>query len=238
MARLARVVAAGIPHHITQRGNARRFILDCDSDRKVYIDLLKENIERTKVSLLGYCLMSNHVHLVAVPAAVDGLAQALKRTHARYASYWNALHGSSGHAWQGRFYSCPMGETHLWEALRYTELNPVRAGLVADASSWRWSSAGLHCAAVEEDNLVAMATWQDHWSTGGWREFLATVATEQREAEWLDIRRCTYTGRPLGTADFVRALEQRTHRTLAPRKGGRPRKSNLKAEQGKLAMAG
>jgi hypothetical protein len=106
---------------------------------------------------------------------------------------------------------------------------------VADASSWRWSSAGVHCAAVEEDNLVAMATWQDHWSTGGWREFLAT---EQPEAEWLDIRRCTYTGRPLGTADFVRALEQRTHRTLAPRKGGRPRKSNLKADQGKLAMAG
>jgi REP element-mobilizing transposase RayT len=127
MARLARVVAAGIPHHITQRGNARRFILDCDSDRKVYIDLLKENFERSKVSLLGYCLMSNHVHLVAVPATVDGLAQALKRTHARYASYWNALHGSSGHAWQGRSYSCPMGETHLWEALRYTELNPVRA---------------------------------------------------------------------------------------------------------------
>jgi putative transposase len=235
MARLARVVAAGIPHHITQRGNARRFILDSDSDRRVYLELLKENIELSKVSLLGYCLMSNHVHLVAIPATAEGLSQALKRTHARYASYWNALHGSSGHAWQGRFYSCPMGETYLWEALRYAELNPVRAGLVADAVSWGWSSAGVHCGEVEGDNLVGLAPWQDYWSTGSWREFLAV---EQREADWLAIRRCTYTGRPLGTADFVSALEHRTHRTLAPRKGGRPRKPNQKAEQGKLALVG
>ena len=102
MARLARVVVAGIPHHITQRGNARRFILDSDADRAVYLDLLKENIERCKVSLLGYCLMSNHVHLVVVPAIADGLAQALKRAHARYASYWTrfmapaATHGRAG----------------------------------------------------------------------------------------------------------------------------------------------
>lgn len=235
MARLARVVVAGIPHHITQRGNARRFILDSDADRGVYLDLLKENIERCKVSLLGYCLMSNHVHLVAVPATADGLAQALKRTHARYASYWNALHGSSGHAWQGRFYSCPMGETHLWEALRYTELNPVRAALVAEAVCWRWSSAGIHCGEVEENNLVALAAWQDHWSPDRWRQFLRA---EQRESEWLAIRRCTYTGRPLGTTDFVSALEERTQRSLAPRKGGRPRKPGQKAEQGKLAFAG
>jgi putative transposase len=86
------VSAVNIAHHGTQRGNARRFILDCDADRKVYLDLLRQGIELHDVSLVGYCLMSNHVHLVAVPHQVDGLGLALKDTHGRYASYWVRNH--------------------------------------------------------------------------------------------------------------------------------------------------
>jgi putative transposase len=89
--------------------------------------------------------MSNHVHLIAIPGKVDVMGRALKDTHGRYAAYWNAFHRSSGHVWQGRFYSCPLDESHLWKALRYTELNPVRAGLVAKAERWEWSSAAAHC---------------------------------------------------------------------------------------------
>jgi putative transposase len=96
--------------------------------------------------LLGYCLMSNHVHLVVVPHEADSLATALKQTHGRYASYWNGAHKSSGHVWQGRFYSCPLDSAHLWIALRYTERNPVCAKLVAEAAWWPWSSAAVHCA--------------------------------------------------------------------------------------------
>ena len=135
MARFARVVAVDVPHHVTQRGNARRFMLDCDADRRVYLGLLREHIEGCRVSLIGYCLMSNHVHLVLVPKEPKALARALRHTHGRYASYWNAAYRSSGHVWPGRYYSCPLDEAHLWEALRYTELNPVRAGLVKDAGS-------------------------------------------------------------------------------------------------------
>ena len=131
MARLARVIAVGVPHHITQRGNPRRFILQDEADRKVYLDLLRQSTELHGVALIGYCLMSNHVHLVAVPRKADVLARALKETHGRFASYWKALHHSTGHVWQGRYYCCPLHEPHLWEALRYTELNPVRASLVA-----------------------------------------------------------------------------------------------------------
>ena len=83
--------------------------------------------------------MSNHVHLVLVPSRAESLGRALKHAHGRYASYWNAIHHSSGHVWQGRYYSCPLDEPHLWEALRYTEFNPVRAGLVAESESWMWS---------------------------------------------------------------------------------------------------
>jgi putative transposase len=130
MGRLARVVAVDVPHHLTQRGNDRRFILDCDGDRATYLSSLRENTELYGVSVVGYCLMSNHVHLIVVPSTADGLAQALKQTHGRYATYWNTIHRASGHVWQGRYYSCPLDEPHLWEALRYTELNPLRAGMV------------------------------------------------------------------------------------------------------------
>ena len=140
MARLARVVAVDVPHHITQRGNARRFMLDCDADRKIYLDLLREDIESCRVSLIGYCLMSNHVHLVVIPKEPEGLARALKHTHGRHASYWNAVHRSSGHVWQGRYYSCPLGQAHLWEALRYTGFTIGVAGENASHGAFRQKS--------------------------------------------------------------------------------------------------
>jgi hypothetical protein len=90
MARLPRVVVVGVPHHVTQRGNARQAILDSDLDRTTYLELLRKYCDLHRLLLLGYCLMSNHVHLVAVPHSADALAQALKHAHGRYAAYWNA----------------------------------------------------------------------------------------------------------------------------------------------------
>jgi putative transposase len=92
MGRFTRVVAVDVPHHVTQRGNGRRFVLDGDAYRTIYLKLLHENIVLCGVALIGYCLMSNHIHLIAIPHKVDALAQALKQTHGRYASYWNAAH--------------------------------------------------------------------------------------------------------------------------------------------------
>jgi putative transposase len=113
MARFARVIAVDVAHHVTQRGNARQFLLNNDADREVYLSLLRKNIDEHDSSLVGYCLMSNDVHLVIIPHQADSLATALKLTHGRYAAYWNALHRSSGHVWQGRFYSCPLDHSHL-----------------------------------------------------------------------------------------------------------------------------
>ena len=126
MVRFARVVALGIPHHITQRGNARRFILEGDAERSVYLDLLQQGIQRHGVELIGYCLMSNHVHLVAVPHKKDALARSLKDIHGRFASSWNATYHSSGHVWQGRYYSCPLDESRFY-ALDLTLARPGRA---------------------------------------------------------------------------------------------------------------
>jgi putative transposase len=105
VARLARVVAVDVAHHVTQRGNARQFILASDAERAVYLDLLRQAVQLHPISLIGYCLMSNHVHLVVIPRKAEALATALKQTHGRYAAYWNAGHASSGHVWQRRFYS-------------------------------------------------------------------------------------------------------------------------------------
>src|ERR1039458_10070405 len=104
MARLPRVVCADVPHHITQRGIGRQYVLASDAEREVYLDLLRQAVRQESLSLVGYCLKSNHVHLVVVPHRREALARALKHTHGRYAVYWNVAHASSGHAWQGRFY--------------------------------------------------------------------------------------------------------------------------------------
>ena len=218
MARFARVVISGVPHHVTQRGNARQVILGNDSDRMTYLGLLRQYSDLHGLSLFGYCLMSNHVHLIAVPQSADGLALALKQAHGRYAAYWNARRSSNGHVWQGRFYSCPLGEGHLWKALRYVELNPVRAGMVETAERWRWSSAAAHCGTATADTMLDMGRWQSRWTSQEWTYFLSgTESTGDIDL----LRRSTHTGRPLGEPEFVAALEQSTMRRLAARKAGR-----------------
>ena len=109
MTRLARVVAVGVPHHVTQRGNARQFILGGDADRRVYLDLVRQSVELHSVALIGYCLMSNHVHLIVTPGKPDALGRALKDIHGRYAAYWNAIHHSSGNVWPRQVLLLPLG---------------------------------------------------------------------------------------------------------------------------------
>jgi putative transposase len=233
MARLARVVAAGVPHHVTQRGNARQFILGCAADRNVYLGLLRQSIGLHGVELIGYCLMSNHVHLIAVPQKADALGLALKNAQGRYAAYWNASHHSTGHVWQGRYYSCPLDEPHLWEALRYTELNPVRAGMVDTAEGWEWSSAVAHCSGSSRDEWLAMEMWRRRWPDASWRGYLDVG---QSESKLVAIRRSTHTGRPLGGAEFIRALERETKRLLALQKRGPKKKAHGEERQGTLAF--
>jgi putative transposase len=231
MARLSRVVIAEVPHHVTQRGNAQQVILSSDADRATYLELLREYSQLYGLALLGYCLMSNHVHLIVIPHTSQALAHSLRQAHGRYATYWNARQSSTGHVWQGRFYSCPLDESHLWAALRYAELNPVRAGMAESAQLWRWSSAAAHCGLREPAPLLEIERWRKRWTAAEWREFL--TATESA-AEVRALRHSTHTGRPLGTPEFVAALEQETSRFLAPRKGGRPKKSARDSRQGTL----
>ena len=132
---------------------------------------------------------------------------------------------------RGRFYSCPLDTPHLWAALRYAELNPVRAGIVAQGERYPRSSAAAHCGTAEADAILEMNTWQQHWSHTSWREYLAMQTSE---AEHTAIRQCTQTGRQLGTPEVIAALEERMRRKLAPKKGGHPETSREDRNQSEL----
>jgi REP element-mobilizing transposase RayT len=145
MSRVARIVVPGYPHHVTQRGNRRADVFETDDDRHAYLRFLKKYGERHGLDIWAYCLMTNHIHLVAVPEREESLARALRDAHTVYAMRFNTRTQMSGHVWQGRFYSCVLDESHLWAAVRYVERNPVRAGMVDRAEDHPWSSARAHC---------------------------------------------------------------------------------------------
>jgi putative transposase len=219
MARFARVVVPGVPHHVTQRGNRRLETFFGEADYRAYLDLMAEYCAAADVAVWAYCLMPNHVHLILVPQDADGLRRALGEAHRRYTRRINFREGWRGHLWQERFHSFAMDEGHLLAAARYVELNPVRAGLARRARDWRWSSARAHLAG-RDDGLVAVAPLLE--LVPDWRGFLAGgLAEDALEA----IRRHARTGRPLGSAAFLEGLEARLGRALRPGKRGRKPKA-------------
>lgn len=214
MPRMARLVVPAYPHHVTQRGSRRQTTFFEDADYQMYMKLLCERKEKVGVEIWAYCLMPNHVHFVAVPESEDGLASMFGVVHHRYSMYANSKNGWRGHLWQERFYSSVMDEAHLVAAVRYIELNPVRAGLCSCAEHWRWSSVHAHLTGAP-DMLVATTPMLQRVSD--WRKFLVeTGAKEQEEELW----RQTKTGRPAGDKDFVRKLEELTGKRLGQRKPG------------------
>jgi putative transposase len=225
MARLARVVVPGIPHHVTQRGNRRLQTFFSPADYRAYFDLLAEHCRDARVAVWAYCLMPNHVHLILVPSDEDGLRAALGEAHRRYTRRVNFREGWRGHLWQERFHSFPMDEAWLLAAARYVELNPVRAKLAKTARGWRWSSAKAHLAGAD-DGLVTVAPLLER--VGDWKAFLKRGVAE---AERAAIRAGERTGRPLGSDAFVARLEELTGRALARRKPG-PAPAKRKGGQG------
>ena len=141
MARLARLVVPGLPHHVTQRGNRRQQTFFNDGDYAAYVELMSEWCREEGVQIWAYCLMPNHVHLIAVPKTENGLRRAVGEAHRRYTRRINFREKWRGYLWQGRFASFIMDEAYLLAAARYVELNPVRAELVPNAEEWPWSSA-------------------------------------------------------------------------------------------------
>jgi len=230
MPRLARTVFPGLPHHVTQRGNRRDNIFFTDQDRETYLSWLAEYSQRFGVEILAYCLMSNHVHLVAVPGSEDALHRMLKPLHMRYAQLVNRAQGWQGHLWQGRFFSSPLDDAYLWAALRYVERNPVRAHMAKRAEDYRWSSAAAHCGIRTDRLLDPHSRWGkqlvhiDDWS--------AWLSEGDESQELATLRRNVDKGLPCGSGAFVQALEVQAGRALSYRPRGRPRAAMPVVDQG------
>jgi putative transposase len=215
------MVVVGQPHHITQRGNNRQSIFFHDDDRQAYLDRLFEYSVHYRLRLLAYCLMSNHVHLVALPETERSMAKTLGRLQADYARAANFERGMCGHLWAERYYSCAMETPHALCAMAYVEQNPVRAGLVAQAVAYRWSSAAIHCQGVDPGGRLDLDLWQDWYTPERWREVLAASVAEEGWRE--RFREATRRGLPLGSEGYVKKLESASGRCLGFRRPGRPR---------------
>ena len=220
MPRAARVVIPGCAHHVTQRGNNRQAVFFVDNDRQVYLQYVREAAQRFALQVEGYCLMTNHIHLVVTPVQETSLAEAMKRANQLYAQYVNRLHGRSGHLWQNRFFSCPLDAGHLGRALVYVERNPVRARLCRKAWQWRWSSAAAHCGKEDASGLLDMPSWKQEIDFAKWRRLLERPDDDRLAAA---LRLATSRGRPLGSDRFIAKLETRLGRRLRPLPPGRPR---------------
>jgi putative transposase len=215
MARIARVVIPGYPHHVTQRGNRRQRTFFCDDDYRAYRELMAEWCEQQAVAVWAYCLMPNHVHLIVVPQSEDGLRRAIGEAHRRYSRRINFRKRWRGHLWQGRFASFVMDEPYLLTCACYVERNPVRAGLCRRAAAYRWSSAAAHVRGVD-DGLVRVKPLLD--LEPNWRAVLAQDVPLENVHE---LRRHESTGRPLGGERFLGRLERMVGRVLHPAKAGR-----------------
>ena len=214
MARLARVVIPGHPHHVTQRGNGRARTFFGDGDYALYRDLLATHCRESEVEVWAWCLMPNHVHLILVPSDPDGLRRALARVHRRYAGIIQARRKRSGHFWQGRFGAVAMDEEHLAAAVRYVSLNPVRARLVERAQDWRWSSTRAHLRG-KDDGLTELAPIKDRFP-----DFADLLESSPEAGLFTPLRAAESVGRPLGDNGFLSRIERLTKRSLKPGKRG------------------
>ena len=220
MPRIARIIATGYPHHVTQRGNNRAVVFFDDDDRQTYLNLLAVYAQRHSLHIWAYCLMDNHVHILAVPETESALSRGIGVTNLVYTQYLNHKRNQSGRVWQNRFFSCVVGDDkYLWAVVRYIERNPVKACLTKTPESYRWSSAKAHLTRAE-NAMLSSPSWLREPDRANYVEFVRDKNDEIEEK----LRKATRTGRPFGPETFIDELESRLELILRAKKTGRPRK--------------
>jgi len=223
MPRKSRVLAVGYPHHVTQRGNDRRVVFTDAADYARYQEWLGRYARKYNLDIWAYCLMPNHVHIVAVPQTQEALAQTFNLVHMQYAQYLNKKTRSTGHVWQGRYFSCVLDEPHVYAAVRYVEMNPVRAKLAAAAEDYPWSSAGSHISGQPDPILSGTCFLTER--VADWGRYLGEEPEAAAKAE---LVKATASGCPCGSEDFLREMEAILGRRFIRLPAGRPRKQGEK----------
>tara|TARA_B110000211_G_scaffold230366_1_gene289780 strand:+ start:705 stop:1328 length:624 start_codon:yes stop_codon:yes gene_type:complete len=200
MGRMARFSAPNNFYHVTQRGNYRQVVFESDEDKEVYMGYFQNYALEFGLKLYAWCLMSNHVHFIVKPLKSDSLEKAFGITHMRYSRYFNIKKGAKGQLWQGRFYSCPLEPDHLYEAIRYVELNPYRAKMVSDVAKFYWSSSHDR---LHKTETIRLSCVKEYIDFPNWRDYLEERFDQQI---WDVLRKQTKSGKPLGSEEFTERI--------------------------------
>jgi putative transposase len=201
---MKRITLAGLPHHVIQRGLYGRKTFLSDKDYAVYLEILSDCSRRHGLEIWSYCLMPDHVHLIAIPKEKNSLTNCLRATHGRYTRYINPRIGTTGQFWQGRYSSHLLDEYYLVACARYIEINPVKRDYVEQPEEWKWSSARAHIMKIN-DPLVHVKPLLGHIK-GEWQDFLAETRPE-KEADLFYLHEKN--GHPLGNDTFLAMVESR-----------------------------
>ena len=228
MPRLPRPTVDGFVYHAINRGNNREVVFHDEEDHRAFLTSLARAKERYPFRLYGYCLMSDHFHLLLGPEPGQSISRILQSITVAHTARYHKQHGSSGHVWQGRFRSPVIQEDeHLLVVLRYIEANPIRAGLIARLADYPWSSYQAHGLGQADPLLSAMPVYEALGRTAAERRsrWRRKVSSKSSEAELQQIRQSLTTGKPLGTPEWIAAHAKELQVNLNPRPRGRPRKT-------------
>lgn len=223
MPRRARVIVPETAHHVIQRGNYQQYIFEKVEDYRTYLYLIHKYSCKFAVTTHAYCIMGNHVHFIVSPKEHNGLAELFQMVNMRFSQYKNIEKQRQGHLWQGRFYSCVLGRTHLLRAIRYVEMNPVRARMVKKPWDYLWSSTRQHIRMEQSPilktdfNQICRDVGLNH---NNWQGYLLDSDEEMIQ----EMRSKTPKGLAIGEEDFILTLEKKLGVVLRALKAGRPRR--------------
>jgi putative transposase len=237
MGRLPRLIEEGLVYHAINRGNNRADVFADDTDRIAFLESLALTKERYAFRLFGYCLMTNHFHLLLRPETGQSISRILQSLTVAHTWRYHKRHRSSGHVWQGRFKSPAIqDDVHLLIVLQYSEANPLRAAMVTDPGEHRWSSFAHHGLGHDDPLLSPFPEWEGLGRTPAARRkrWRARLRSDQDEAELALVRTSLKTGRPVGAADWIERVANRLGIELDPRPRGRPPKGKIDRTRSKM----
>jgi putative transposase len=230
MARLPRYVIPGQPQHIIQRGNNRQIIFAAEADYPFFRDALVEAAAKHGLAVHAYVWMTNHIHLLATPEYDDSIGKTFQSVGRRYVQYFNYSYQRSGTLWEGRYRATVVdSERYLLTLMRYIELNPVRAGMVAAPQDYPWSSYRRNALGEGGPNADWLSSHEEYSRLGRdeadrQEVYQALFATAIDRGDLAEIRDCTHKGWALGGERFRAEIEALGQRRAASKGVGRPRK--------------
>ena len=227
MPRYPRLFLPDMPLHVVQRGHDRQPVFVQSADYQYYLDNLREAKDALSIQVNGYCLMTNHVHLIVTPQAeTENISKLMRLLAARQTRYVNKLEGRTGTLWEGRFKASLIDTTtYLLACCRYVDLNPVRAAMVASPDEYSWSSYRSH-AGISDDQLSdPSCAYRALGNSDAERiqAYRAFVAMDSDESELTTFRTAVQRNQPTGSKRFCDEIEQRIGRRISTHGPGRPR---------------